>query len=53
MNESYFSDYRKIGGLWFPFRIESGAGGRVTQTIAFDKVELNPPIADSRFEMPR
>lgn len=53
MNESYFSDYRRVGGLWFPFRIESGVGGRVTQTLVFDKVEVNPPIPDSRFEMPR
>lgn len=53
MNESFFTDYRRIGGLEFPFRIESGVGGRVTQVIVFDKVEVNPPIADSRFEMPK
>jgi hypothetical protein len=53
MNESFFTDYRRIGGLRFPFRIESGVGGRVTQIIVFDRVEVNPPIADSRFEMPR
>lgn len=53
MNESFFTDYRKVGGLEFPFRIESGAGGRVTQTIVFEKVEVNPPISDSRFSMPK
>jgi outer membrane lipoprotein-sorting protein len=52
-NESFFADYRKVGGLLFPFRIESGAGGRVTQTIVFEKVEMNPPIPDSRFSMPK
>ncbi|MGH9442573.1 MAG: hypothetical protein ACRD16_09900 [Thermoanaerobaculia bacterium] len=53
MNESYFADYRRIGGLLFPFRIESGSGGRVTQTIVFRKIEVNPVIDDSRFEMPK
>jgi outer membrane lipoprotein-sorting protein len=53
VNESFFTDYRKVGELLFPFRIESGAGGRVTQTIVFEKVEVNPPIDDSRFSMPK
>jgi hypothetical protein len=51
--ESVFLDYRKVGGLMFPLRIESGSGGKINQVIAFEKIDVNPVIEDSRFEMPR
>lgn len=51
--ESFFSDYRKVDGIPFPFRIRSDAGeqGR-GQEIVFNKIEVNPVIPDSEFALP-
>jgi hypothetical protein len=51
--ESYFRDYRKVDGLMYAFEIASGVLGQPqNQKIAFDKIEVNPPIDDSRFGKP-
>ena len=52
-SETYFGDYEKVAGIYFPFALESGAKGdseRVKYTI--DKVAVNLPLPDSRFTMP-
>ncbi len=52
-SETYFGDYEKVDGIYFPFALESGAKGdseRVKYTI--DKVAVNLPLPDSRFTMP-
>jgi hypothetical protein len=52
--ESSFSDYRTVNGLSLPFRIDSRANrneGR--QEIVITRVELNAPIGDARFSLPR
>ena len=44
-----FSDFRKVGGSVFPFRITNYAGGlKIAQTV-IEKYSLDPPIADSFF----
>ena len=54
MNASLFSDYRKVGGLSFPFRIVSGVlGEEPSQEIVFETIELNPAIPDSAFAAPK
>ena len=51
--ESYFSDYRKVDGLMFAFTIDSGLKGQPSnQKIMLEKVEVNPPIDDARFQKP-
>src|SRR5207302_3519995 len=51
--ESFFRDYRSVDGLMYPFVIESDSpGNAATQKIVFDKIELNPALEDTRFEMP-
>jgi outer membrane lipoprotein-sorting protein len=51
--ESYFSDYRDVGGLKFAFRIDSGSSANdLTQKIIIDKIELNPQIAETEFAKP-
>jgi outer membrane lipoprotein-sorting protein len=51
--ESFFRDYRSVDGLMYPFLIESDSPGNAgAQKIVFDKVELNPPLDDIRFEQP-
>jgi hypothetical protein len=48
-----FDDYRDVAGAKFPFLIREN-GPRPTQRAEThpDKVELNVPIADSKFAMP-
>jgi hypothetical protein len=51
--ETYFGDYEKVDGIYFPFAIESGAKGdseRVKLTV--EKLIVNPTLPDSRFAMP-
>jgi hypothetical protein len=52
--ETRFSDYREAGGVLWPHTIETGPKGRSErQVVRFEKVEVNPPIDDARFTMPR
>jgi outer membrane lipoprotein-sorting protein len=51
--ETSTGDYKEVDGLIIPFSMEVQAVGMpMSQTITFEKVELNPPIDDSRFSMP-
>jgi outer membrane lipoprotein-sorting protein len=51
--ESYFSDYREVGGLKFYFAIDSGrSADELTQKIRIDKIELNPQLNEAEFSKP-
>lgn len=51
--DTYLSDYRDVGGIKFPHKIESGlSGAKEKITIVMDKVELNVPLAQARFVQP-
>jgi len=51
--ETYFHDYREVGGLKFAFELVSNTPGTdLTQKIVVDKVELDPQIDDARFGKP-
>ncbi len=51
--ESYFTDYREVGGLKFAFAIDSGSSATdVNQKIRIDKIDLNPNINDAEFAKP-
>ncbi|MES1243553.1 MAG: hypothetical protein ABUT39_18235 [Acidobacteriota bacterium] len=52
--ETTFGDYKEVGGLIFAHSIQSKlkGGQGPGQTITFEKVEINPDIPASRFEMP-
>jgi outer membrane lipoprotein-sorting protein len=51
--ESIFHDFREVNGLKYPFLIESDAPGTdQSQKITAEKIEVNVPIEDSRFEKP-
>jgi len=51
--ETTFGDYRKTSGMLFPHRVEVQAVGRPQSLrVVVDKVEVNPPLSDARFEMP-
>jgi outer membrane lipoprotein-sorting protein len=51
--ETTFSDYRSIGGLVLPHRIEMGSPNRPDRMqIVIEAIELNVPIDDGRFKAP-
>jgi outer membrane lipoprotein-sorting protein len=47
-------DYRTVGGLAFPHRLEVGPRDAPDQRqrLVLEKVEINPPLDDARFSMP-
>lgn len=48
-----FADYREINGLWFPFEIALRDGqGKWQVTLHYERVELNPSLADTLFILP-
>jgi outer membrane lipoprotein-sorting protein len=52
--ETTFGDYKEVGGMVFAHSIQSKmkGGPGPGQTITFEKIEINPDIPASRFEMP-
>lgn len=51
--ESWFRDYRAVGGVQFAFRIDSRTVGRAgAQLIALDSVQVNPQFPPDLFAMP-
>jgi len=51
--ETIFHDFREVDGLKYPFLVESGAvGSDQIQRIAANKIEINIPLDDSRFDKP-
>jgi hypothetical protein len=52
-HQTLFHDYRDVGGLKFPFELDSNdSGSEVTQKILVEKIELDPQIDDSHFGKP-
>lgn len=50
LKQQYVSDYRKVGDLYFPFRIEQKYKNSSMQLVEFIKsIELNPKVDDSIF----
>lgn len=51
--QNLFSDFREVGGIVFPHRIETHVKDRPqVLTILVSKVELDPDLDDARFRMP-
>jgi outer membrane lipoprotein-sorting protein len=51
---SKIGDYKSVGGVMLPHLFEASASGvPQTQALEFQKIELNVPIDDSRFAMPK
>jgi outer membrane lipoprotein-sorting protein len=51
--ECYFSDFREVQGLKYPFRIDQGSPGTdIKQSLTAEKIEIDAQIDDSRFAKP-
>ncbi len=47
----YFSDYRDVGGLQFPFRLRRALGPDTTEETTFDGFKINPKIDAKKFDI--
>ncbi len=53
-SETILGDYKSVGGLMVAHSIDGAAKGAPTrQKLTIEKVELNVPIDDARFKMPK
>jgi hypothetical protein len=51
--ETYFHDYREVGGLKFAFELVSNTpGSDVSQKIVVEKIEVDPQIDEAHFGKP-
>jgi hypothetical protein len=51
--QSFFSDYRDVGGMKFAFAIDSGSSAtEIAQKIRIEKIELNPDLNEAEFAKP-
>ncbi len=51
--ETFFHDYRDVGGLKFAYELVSNnPGSEDTQRIVVDKIEIDPQIDDAHFDKP-
>jgi len=48
--ETYYSDYRTVGGTLMPFHIENHIAGQKLREITFDSVRPDTSIAISDFQ---
>lgn len=53
LSEVVFSDYRPVGSVKLPFRVESRAGGEVTLEMQYAAVRINTEPTAALFEAPR
>jgi hypothetical protein len=51
--ETWFSDLKEISGVKFFMSRDSKIQGQIFQTVKFDKIELNVPVDEKMFEMPK
>jgi len=51
--ETYYGDYEKVEGIYYPFTSESGQKDQPDRVqVTLDKIEVNVPLDDSRFAVP-
>lgn len=50
--EVFFSDYRSVSGIQFPFKQASYADGHLRSTLTFSTVTFNTGLTDAEFAVP-
>jgi len=51
--ETYYSDIKDFGGLKFTMQRDQKISGQIFQSIHFEKIELNVPVDEKIFDMPK
>lgn len=47
--ETHYSDYRVVGGIQIPFRVDNFVSGRNFSTVVFNRVTTDVPLSDQEF----
>jgi outer membrane lipoprotein-sorting protein len=53
ISQTKLSDYQEVNGVILPFSTTSGMKDGQSQTIQFDKIEINPAVDESKFAFPK
>lgn len=53
LSQSKFSDYQEVDGVIVPFSNTSGIKDVSSQTIQFEKIEINPVVDENKFIFPK
>ncbi len=52
VEQTFYSDYQEVNGLYFPFSMTRGVKGGGSQPIQFSEIIVNPEVDESRFSFP-
>jgi len=50
--ETLYKDFRPVGGVLQPYRIETSANGQIIYVMIMDRMEANPIVAPGAFQRP-
>lgn len=50
--DAYPANYKPVNGVLFPFTVDQKSGGKSMVRLMIEKVDINIPIDDARFQMP-
>ena len=53
ISQTKYSDYQEVNGVYIAFSNTSGIKDEMSQTIQFDKIEINPEIDSNKFLFPK
>jgi hypothetical protein len=53
ISQTKFSDYQEVNGVYFPFSTTQGLKDGESQTIQFEKIEVNPTVEEDVFAFPK
>ena len=47
----YYADYKNVGGVQFPHKIQRSVDGKPTEEMVFDTIKVNPKIDAKKFQV--
>jgi hypothetical protein len=47
----YYADYKTVGGVQLPHRIQRAIDGKPTEEMIFDTIKVNPKIDAKKFQV--
>ena len=53
ISQTKYSDYQEVDGVMIAFSNTSGIKDGMSQTIQYDKVEVNPKVEETKFSFPK
>jgi len=47
----FYADYKEVGGVQWPHRIQRAIDGKTTEEMTFDTIKVNPKIDAKKFQV--